>query len=77
MREIDAKLAEIVPKIAELNNICIELRRKEYFYQPAITTEVLNDTRKVSKVVCKVFPNKANKDVFSILSFEKFDDVYY
>lgn len=77
MREIDEKLAEIVPKIAEVNNICQELGRSEYYYEPAITTEVLNDGRKVSRVVCKVYPNRNNKDVFNILSFDKFDDVYF
>ena len=77
MREIDAKLAEIVPKIAEVNNICQELRRSEYFYEPAITTEVLNDGRKVSRVVCKVYPNRNNRDVFNIVQFDKFEDVYF
>ena len=77
MREIDAKLAEIVPKIAETNNICQELKRGEFFYEPAITTEVLNDGRKVSKVVCKVYPNRATRDVFNVLPFDKFEDVYF
>jgi len=77
LREIDAKLAEIVPKIAEVNNICLELKRDDYHYEPAITTEVLNDGRKVSRVVCKVYPNKNNKDVFNILPFDKFEDTYF
>ncbi|CDW74930.1 chromosome-associated kinesin klp1 [Stylonychia lemnae] len=77
MREIDAKLAEIVPKIAEVNNICQELKRGDYYYEPAITTEVLNDGRKVSRVVCKVYPNRGNKDIFNILQFDKFDEVYF
>lgn len=53
------------------------MRRSDYYYEPAITTEVLNDGRKVSRVVCKVYPNRANKDVFNILQFDKFDDVYF
>ena len=77
MREIDAKLAEIVPKIAEVNNMCQELRRGEYFYEPAITTEVLNDGRKVSRVVCKVYPNRNNRDIFNIVQFDKFEDTYF
>ena len=77
MREIDLKLAEIVPKIAEVNNVCQELRRGDYYYEPAITTEVLNDGRKVSKVVCKVYPNRNNKDVYNILPFDKFEDTYF
>jgi recombinational DNA repair protein RecR len=77
MREIDSKLAEIVPKIAEVNNICMELKRSDYYYEPAITTEVLNDGRKVSRVVCKVYPNKNQRDVYTILQFDKFDDTYF
>lgn len=38
---------------------------------------MLNDGRKVSRVVCKAFPNKANKDVFTILPFDKFEDTYF
>jgi len=38
---------------------------------------VLSDGRKVSRVVCKVYPNRQNKDVFNILQFDKFDDVYF
>ena len=77
MREIDSKLAELVPKIAEINNICLELKRSEYTYEPAITTEVMNDGRKVSRVVVKVYPQRGNRDVFNILPFDKFEDVYY
>ena len=77
MREIDAKLAEIVPKISEINNICVELRRDSYSYEPYIKTDVLSDGRKVSKVVCKVFPDRNNRDLFTILEFDRFEDVYF
>jgi len=77
MREIDAKLAEIVPKISEINNICLELRRDGYSYEPYIKTDVLSYGRKVSRVVCKVFPDRSNRDLFNILEFDRFEDVYF
>ena len=77
MREIDAKLAEIVPKISEINNVCGELRRDGYLYEPYIKTEVMADGRKVSKVVCRVYPDRNNKSVFNTLEFDRFEDVYF
>jgi hypothetical protein len=77
MREIDAKLAEIVPKISEINNICAELHRDSYWYEPYIKTDVQSDGRKVTKVVCKVFPDRANRDLFNLLEFDRFEDVYF
>jgi hypothetical protein len=77
MREIDAKLAELVPKISEINNICQELRRDSYSYEPYIKTDVMSDGRKVSRVVCKVYPDRANRDLFNIVEFDRFEDIYF
>lgn len=77
MREIDAKLSELVPKISEINNICLELRRDTYSYEPYIKIDVMPDGRKVSKVCCKVYPDRNNRDVFNILEFDRFEDVYF
>lgn len=77
MREIDAKLSELVPKISEINNICLELRRDTYSYEPYIKIDVMPDGRKVSKVCCKVYPDRSNRDVFNILEFDRFEDVYF
>lgn len=60
-----------------MNNVCQELRRDAYSYEPYIKTDVLSDGRKVSRVVCKVFPDRANRDVFNILEFDRFEDVYF
>jgi hypothetical protein len=38
---------------------------------------VLPDGRKVSRVVCRVFPDRSNRDVFNILEFDRFEDVYF
>lgn len=77
-KEIDARLQEAIPKIAEVNNICQELNREPYHYEPEITTEVLPDGRKVSRVVIKVYPDKNNKEISATLPFNIFQDqVYY
>lgn len=39
-REIDARLQEIVPKIAEINTICGEIGRENVYYEPEIIIEV-------------------------------------
>jgi len=39
-KEIMEKLAQMVPKINEMNQVCTELRRDEYLYVPHITTVV-------------------------------------
>ena len=38
---------------------------------------MLSDGRKVSRVVCKVYPDRNNRDVFNILEFDRFEDVYF
>lgn len=53
------------------------MRRGEYYYEPAITTEVMNDGRKESRVVCKVYPNRDNEEEFNIIPFDMFDSYYY
>jgi hypothetical protein len=49
-KEIDARLQEIVPKIAEVNTLCRECFRENVFYQPTIVTEVKADGSKISRV---------------------------
>lgn len=37
----------------------------------------MSDGRKVSRVSCKVYPDRNNRDVFNILEFDRFEDVYF
>jgi len=57
----------------EMNQMCQDLNRKKYFYEPHITTEVLPDGKWVPKVCCKAFPEKG-KDFYNILSFDELED---
>lgn len=55
LREIDVKLQEIVPIIAEANTICREIGKEQVYYEPEIATEVKSDGTKMSKVIVKVY----------------------
>jgi len=37
----------------------------------------MSDGRKVSRVACKVYPDRNNRDVFNILEFDRFEDIYF
>ena len=77
LREIDVKLQEIVPIIAETNTICREIGKDQIFYEPDISTEVKSDGSKVSKVVVKVYPDRSNREECSIIPCDTFTDVTY
>lgn len=62
LRELDERLHEVVPKVAELNTICREMGRDNIFYEPQILTEVKSDGTKVSKVCINVFPDRTDRD---------------
>jgi len=64
LREIDAKLQEIVPIIAETNTICREIGKEQIYYEPEIATEVKSDGTKVSKVIVKVYPDRTSREEF-------------
>ena len=77
MREVDVKLQEIVPTIAECNTICREIGREAIYYAPDISTEVKPDGTKVSSVVIRVYPDRTNKEESSLIPFAAFTDEIY
>lgn len=60
-----------------MNAICAELGRESFLYEPEITTEILQDGKRDSRVVLRVYPNKSNKEIFGSLSMGMFTDVVY
>ncbi len=76
-KEIKEKLTTMVPKINEIMIMCLEMKRDDYLYEPAITTDVLADGKKVSRVVCKAYPKSSNSEDYNVIAFEDFEDVYY
>lgn len=76
-REIDARLQEVVPKIAEMNTICREVYRDNITYEPDIQTEVRPDGSKVSKVMVRVYPDRNNREESAVISWDMFFDKVY
>jgi hypothetical protein len=76
-REIMEKLAQMVPKINEMNQACSELKRDDYLYVPHITTQIMPDGQKVTKVVCKAYNDRNNPEDFVEIPFENFEGIYY
>ena len=77
LREIELKMQTIVPLIAETNTICREIGKENVFYEPDISTEVLADGNKVSRVVVRVYPDRLNKEESGVLPADTFTDVIY
>jgi hypothetical protein len=76
-QEIDRQLQDVVPKVAELNAICTELGKDNFLYEPEIVTEIRGDGRRESRVVLRVYVDRADKEVFSQLSLDDFSEVVY
>ena len=77
LREIDVKLQEIVPIIAEMNTICREIGKEQIYYEPEIATEVKSDGTKVSKVVVKVYPDRMDRETAGVIPCDVFTDSIY
>lgn len=67
-KEIDRRLQECVPKLAEINTICREVYRDNVFYEPAISTEVKPDGSKVSTVMVRVYPDRNNQEESALMT---------
>ena len=70
MREIETKLQEIVPIIAETNTICREIGKEQVYYEPDLQLEVKSDGTKVARVVVKVYPDRLNKEECGVIPFD-------
>lgn len=76
-REIDERLNELVPKVAEINTICKEVYRENVLYEPNITTDVNPDGSKVSRLVVRVYPDKQNLEEYNEITQTQFTDGVY
>lgn len=62
--------------INEINEICQNLGRLSYNYEPKIVTEMLPSGQTMPKLVVKAYPDK-DKDFYNQLSFNEFEDKVY
>ncbi len=53
-KDLEQKLTQSIPKINEVNEICLQMGRLNYYYSPDLTTEIKEGGEKVSKVIVKV-----------------------
>lgn len=75
-KDLEVKLTKLIPQLNEINEICQNLGRYTYMYEPHIITDVLPDGRRVPKLVVKAFPDR-DKDFYNTLSYEAFEDKVY
>ncbi len=74
-KELEEKLAQTIPKINEVNEMCLQLGRLNYMYTPTIVTDV-QDGQMRSKVSVKIFPDHA-QPFFNLVDMNEFMDKYY
>ena len=74
-RDVDEKLGQAIPKINEVNEICLSMGKINYLYAPDLRTEVKGG-EKVSKVMIKAYPDH-NQDFFNLLELDEFTEKYY
>lgn len=74
-KELEEKLAQTIPKINEVNEMCLQLGRLNYLFTPTIVTEV-QDGQMRSKVNVKIFPDHS-QPFFNLVDMNEFMDKYY
>jgi len=75
-KELELKLTKLLPQINEVNEICQNLGRFTYNYEPNIITDVLPDGKRVPKLVVKAYPDK-DKPFYNTLTYDDFCDKIY
>eukprot|EP00826_Nyctotherus_ovalis_P052972 TRINITY_DN6807_c0_g1_i4.p1 TRINITY_DN6807_c0_g1~~TRINITY_DN6807_c0_g1_i4.p1 ORF type:complete len:388 (+),score=71.63 TRINITY_DN6807_c0_g1_i4:115-1278(+) len=74
-KEIEEKLAQVIPKINEVNEMCLQLGRLDYLYSPTIVTEIEGNQMK-SKVCIKIYPDHS-QSFFNQVDTSEFMEKYY
>ena len=73
LKNLDEQLAKTISLVNEVNEICQNLGKFSYYYEPYIITEVHPNGKKSAKVCIKAFPDK-DMDFFNSLTFDEFED---
>ena len=76
LRDIEEVLMQAIPQLNEVNEMCLQMGRIKYRYEPIITTEITPQGFHISKVSIKAFPDYSEK-AFSLLPYNDFSDIYY
>jgi len=74
-KELEEKLAQAIPKINEVNEMCLQLGKLDYFYSPTIVTDIEGNQMK-SRVCIKIYPDHS-QSFFNQVDLNEFMDKYY
>jgi len=72
---LEEDLALVIPKINEVNEICLQLGRLNYLYVPSILTEVKGNQVK-SRICVKIYPDH-EQDIYNETEISEFLNKYY
>ena len=73
--QIEEELTDIIPKINEVNEICMALGRSKYLYIPKLGTEII-DGKKIPKLDVIVYTDK-DHEYYNVLNKDEFLDKYF
>ena len=74
-KEIEERLTQVIPKINEVNEICLQLGRLNYLYSPTIVTDIEGNQMK-SKICVKIYPDHT-QNFFNQVDINEFMEKYY
>ena len=74
--DLDERMDQIIPRINEVNEICLNMNRAHYLFVPSIRTGTNYEGEKISKIIVKIYPDQS-QNFFNFLSQEEFIDKYY
>ena len=76
-KELEERLADIIPKINEVNEMCVQLNRFHYLYTPTIVTEMYGKQIK-SNIYIKIYPDHRKQNIYNQVDVGEFiDKLYY
>ena len=75
-KQLEEQLVHMITRINEMHEICINLGRYTYMYEPFIDIEVTTDGKQIPKLCCKAYPDRG-KEFFNTLTQDQFEDVYF
>ncbi len=75
-KQLEEQLVHMITRINEMHEICINLGRYTYMYEPFIDIEVTTDGKQIPKLCCKAYPDRG-KEFFNNLTQDQFEDVYF
>lgn len=74
-KNLEEELAFVIPKINEVNEICMQLGRLDYLYVPSIITDIKGNQVK-SRICVKIYPDH-EQEFYNQVELSEFTGKYY